>query len=197
MPMPMSITMSDPTFISTRCRVDPVWWFGWFGCGLPFDLYDGSNGSLFGNRWLCALIWVRTDVDADVDADYDVGSDYYHFYSIPIGFDLMVSLVLIWITTRLLWRYEYWLHLGWDSYWNNIWFDFAVDAEVDVAGSIFGLSWNQMVSVFQFGLESEVDDDANFDYDVGPDVHFYWISIRSDLMVWLVLLRITIGFVWR
>ena len=50
-----------------------------------------------------------------------------------------------------------------------------------------------MVSVFLFGFESEVDADADVDYDVVSDVHFYWISTRSHLTVWLVLLRITIG----
>ena len=54
----------------------------------------------------------ETDVDADVDADYDVGSDYYHFRSSLIGFDLMVSLVLFWITIRLLWRYQCWYQFG-------------------------------------------------------------------------------------
>ena len=69
---------------------------------------------------VCASIWVRTDVDADVDVDYDVGSAYYHFYSISIGFDLMVSLVLFRITIRLLWCYHCWLHFGWETYWDHI-----------------------------------------------------------------------------
>ena len=52
-----------------------------------------------------------------------------------------------------------------------------------------------MVSVFQFGSESEVDADADVDYDVVSDFHFYWISMRSHLVVWFVLWRITLGLV--
>ena len=61
------------------------------------------------------LFGFETDVDADVDVVYDVGSEYYHFYSISIGFDLMVSLVLFRNTIGLLWRYQCWVHFGWES----------------------------------------------------------------------------------
>ena len=65
----------------------------------------------------------ETDVDADVDVDYDVGSDYHHFCSISIGFDLMVSLVLFLITTRLLWPMLVSFGMGIileSYYWNHI-----------------------------------------------------------------------------
>ena len=151
---PMSITMPYPMFISTGFRFDPSWWFGVFCCGLQLDLYDGSNESQFGSR--CFLFFNLNSKPMSTPMSMSITmSDPIILISARLGLDSIWS--FRWFCSGL--QFDFYgvtnvgfiwdgNHIGitFDLYLSRvrIWFDFDVDAEVDVVGSIFGSYWNQM-----------------------------------------------------